>query len=212
LSDLHGALALVLPWLDRYGYAAVMGALLLESFGLPLPGEAMLIAGAALAAQGELHLAPLLICAWLAAVLGDNIGFAIGHFGGRALVVRYGARIGITERRLASVEGFFHRFGGQVVLVARFFAVVRQLNGIVAGTAGMGWWRFLAYNAAGAVLWVGAWGFGVYYFGQSLAHIVARLHGLGYVIGLIALIAIVAAIALHGRRRRREELGGHAPG
>jgi membrane protein DedA with SNARE-associated domain len=76
----------------------------------------------------------------------------------------------------------------------------------------MGWWRFLAYNAAGAVLWVGAWGFGVYYFGQSLAHIVARLHGLGYVIGLIALIAIVAAIALHGRRRRREELGGHAPG
>jgi membrane protein DedA with SNARE-associated domain len=212
LSDLHDALALVLPWLDRYGYAAVMGALLLESFGLPLPGETMLIAGAALAAEGELHLAPLLICAWLAAVLGDNIGFAIGHFGGRALVVRYGARIGITERRLASVEGFFRRFGGQVVLVARFFAVVRQLNGIVAGTAGMGWWRFLAYNAAGAALWVSAWGFGVYYFGQSLAHVVARLHGLGYVIGLIALIAIVAAIVLHGRRRRREGLGGRAPG
>jgi membrane protein DedA with SNARE-associated domain len=203
LSDLHDALALVLPYVDRYGYAAVMGALLLESFGLPLPGEAMLIAGAALAAQGELHLAPLLICAWLAAVLGDNIGFAIGHFGGRALVVRYGARIGITERRLASVEGFFHRFGGQVVLVARFFAVVRQLNGTVAGTAGMGWWRFLAYNAAGAALWVGAWGFGVYYFGQSLAHVVARLHGLGYAIGLLALVVIVAAIVLHGRRHGR---------
>ena len=172
----------------------------------------MLIAGAALAAEGELHLAPLLICAWLAAVLGDNIGFAIGHFGGRRLVLRYGARIGITERRLASVEGFFRRFGGQVVLVARFFAVVRQLNGIVAGTAGMGWWRFLAYNAAGAALWVSAWGFGVYYFGQSLAHVVARLHGLGYAIGLLALVAIVAAIVLHGRRRRREGLGGRAPG
>jgi membrane protein DedA with SNARE-associated domain len=211
VSDLHDALALVAPYLDRYGYAAVAGALLLESFGLPLPGETMLIAGAALAAEGELHLAPLLICAWLAAVLGDNVGFAIGRFGGRALVVRYGARIGITESRFASVEGFFHRFGGQVVLVARFFALVRQLNGIVAGTAGMRWWRFLAYNAAGAALWVSAWGFGVYHFGQSLGHVVARLHGAAYAIGLVALLAIVAWLA-HYRRRHRTGLGRRAPG
>ena len=211
MSDLHDALALVAPYLDRYGYAAVAGALLLESFGLPLPGETMLIAGAALAAEGELHLAPLLICAWLAAVLGDNVGFAIGRFGGRALVVRYGARIGITESRFASVESFFHRFGGQVVLVARFFALVRQLNGIVAGTAGMRWWRFLAYNAAGAALWVSAWGFGVYHFGQSLGHVVARLHGSAYAIGLVALLAIVAWLA-HYRRRHRTGLGRRAPG
>ena len=145
----------------------MFGALLLELFGLPLPGEAMLIAGAALAAEGGLHLAPLLACAWFAAVLGDNIGFAIGHFGGRRLIVRYGARIGITESRLAAVEAFFRRYGGGVVLVARFFALLRQLNGIVAGSVGMGWWRFLAYNAVGAALWVSAWGFGVYYFGQT---------------------------------------------
>jgi len=213
VSDLHDTLALVAPYLDRYGYAAVAGALLLESFGLPLPGETMLIAGAALAAEGELHLGPLLICAWLAAVLGDNVGFAIGRFGGRALVLRHGARIGITERRLARVEGFFHRFGGQVVLLARFFALVRQLNGIVAGTAGMGWWRFLAYNAAGAALWVSAWGFGVYYFGQSLGHVVARLHGAGYAIGLVALVAIVALFAHYGRRHHRAaKLGNRAPG
>jgi membrane protein DedA with SNARE-associated domain len=212
LSDLHDTLALVAPYVDRYGYAAIAGALLLESFGLPLPGEAMLIAGAALAAEGELHLAPLLLSAFLAAVLGDNIGFAIGRFGGRRLVVRYGARIGITERRLASVESFFHRFGGEVVLLARFFAVVRQLNGIVAGTAGMRWWRFLAYNAAGAALWVSAWGFGVYYFGQSLAHLAARLHGNAYALGLVALLAIVAGVVLHGRRHRQAaELGGRAP-
>jgi len=211
VSELQDSLALVAPYLDRYGYAAIVGALLLESFGLPLPGETMLIAGAALAAEGELHLAPLLICAWLAAVLGDNVGFAIGRFGGRALVVRYGARIGITESRFASVESFFHRFGGQVVLVARFFALVRQLNGIVAGTAGMRWWRFLAYNAAGAALWVSAWGFGVYHFGQSLGHVVARLHGSAYAIGLVALLAIVAWLA-HYRRRHRTGLGRRAPG
>jgi membrane protein DedA with SNARE-associated domain len=203
LSDLHDALSLVAPYLDRYGYAAVVGALLLESFGLPLPGETMLIAGAALAADGHLHLAPLLACAWAAAVVGDNLGFALGRFGGRRLIVGYGTRIGITEERLSRVEGFFHRFGGGVVLVARFFALVRQLNGIAAGTAGMGWWRFLACNAVGAALWVSAWGLGVYYFGQSLGHVVARLHGLGYAIGLIGLVAIVTAVVLYGRRHRR---------
>jgi membrane protein DedA with SNARE-associated domain len=203
LGDLDAAIALVAPYLDRYGYAAVFGALLLESFGLPLPGEAMLIAGAALAADGELHLAPLLAYAWLAAVVGDNIGFAIGRFGGRPLIVRYGARIGITESRLARVETFFRRYGGQVVLIARFFALLRQLNGIVAGSVGMDWWRFVAFNAAGAALWVSAWCFSVYYFGQSLGHAVARFHGLGHGIGLIALVLIAAAIVLHGRRRGR---------
>jgi len=99
------------------------------------------------------------------------------------------------------------------VLLARFFALVRQLNGIVAGTAGMGWWRFLAYNAAGAALWVSAWGFGVYYFGQSLGHVVARLHGAGYAIGLVALVAIVALFAHYGRRHHRAaKLGNRAPG
>jgi membrane protein DedA with SNARE-associated domain len=199
LGELRDALGAVEPYLDRYGYAAVVGALLLESFGLPLPGEAMLIAGAALAAEGGLRLAPLLASAWFAAVLGDNIGFAIGHFGGRRLIVRHGARIGITERRLAAVEAFFRRYGGGVVLVARFFALLRQLNGIVAGSAGMSWWRFLAYNAVGAALWVSAWGFGVYYFGQSLGHVVARIHGSGYAFGLVALVVIVAVVALYSR-------------
>ena len=209
MSDLHDALALVAPYLERYGYVAVVGALLLESFGLPLPGEAMLIAGAALAADGALQLGPLLLCAWLAAVLGDNIGFAIGRFGGRRLILRYGARIGITEGRLARVEAFFARFGAQIVLVARFFALLRQLNGLVAGTVGMGWWRFLAFNALGAALWVSAWGFGVYYFGQSLGHAVARFHGLGYGIGLLAVALVVAAVLLHGRRRNRTPEPGH---
>jgi membrane protein DedA with SNARE-associated domain len=203
LSDLHDALALVAPYLERYGYAAVVGALLLESFGLPLPGETMLIAGSALAAEGQLHLVPLLAYAWAAAVAGDNLGFAIGRFGGRRLILRYGARIGITESRLARVEAFFHRYGGGVVLLARFFALLRQLNGLVAGTVGMRWWRFLAYNATGAALWVGAWGLGVYYFGQSLGHVVARIHGLGYVIGLVVLIGIVVAVVRYGRRRPR---------
>jgi membrane protein DedA with SNARE-associated domain len=204
LNHLHDVIAPVAPYLDRYGYGAVFGGLLLESFGLPLRGETMLIAGAVLAAEGELSLAPLLACAWLAAVMGDNIGFAIGRFGGRRLIVRYGARIGLTESRLARVEAFFRRYGGEVVLVARFFAVLRQLNGIVAGSVGMSWWRFLPYNAVGAALWVSAWGFGVYCFGQMLGHVLTRIHGLGYVIGLLGLVLAVGGIALYGWRRGQE--------
>jgi membrane protein DedA with SNARE-associated domain len=209
VSELHDAIGLAAPYLNRYGYAAVFGALLLESFGLPLPGEAMLIAGAALAAEGELHLLPLLASAWLAAVLGDNIGFAIGHFGGRRLIVRHGARIGITESRLAAVEMFFQRYGGGVVLVARFFALLRQLNGIVAGSLGMSWWRFLAYNAVGAALWVGAWGIGVYTIGERLGALAPWVHRLGYLaIGVTALV-LAAGIVVHARRRRTEH-GGEA--
>jgi membrane protein DedA with SNARE-associated domain len=195
-------LAEIAPYLQQYGYVAVLVGVLLESFGLPLPGETLLIAGAALAAEGKLHIAPLLGCAWLAAVLGDNIGFALGHFGGRRLILRYGAKIGITERRLARVEAFFDRFGGEVVLIARFFAVARQLNGIVAGSVGMGWWRFLAYNAIGAALWVGAWGLGVYLFGQQLAQALPWVHRFGYLaIGLITLLAVGAGLVLLVRRR-----------
>jgi membrane protein DedA with SNARE-associated domain len=209
VSDLHDAIGLAAPYLHRYGYAAVFGALLLEAFGLPLPGEAMLIAGAALAAESELHLLPLLACAWLAAVLGDNLGFAIGHFGGRRLIVRHGARIGITESRLAAVEMFFQRYGGVVVLVARFFALLRQLNGIVAGSLGMSWWRFLAYNAVGAALWVGAWGIGVYTIGERLGALAPWVHRLGYLaIGVTALV-LAAGIVVHARRRRTEH-GGEA--
>jgi membrane protein DedA with SNARE-associated domain len=200
MAGLPEPLAGIAPWLDQYGYLAVAGGILLESFGVPLPGETMLIAAAALAANGGFRLVPLLASAWIAAVIGDNIGFAIGHFGGRRLVVRYGARVGITDARLDRVEKFFERFGGEVVLVARFFAVARQLNGIVAGTVGMNWWRFLVYNGIGAALWVGAWGGGAYALGDKLTGLAPWVHRFGYLaLGLLAL-ALIAGVVLHRRR------------
>jgi membrane protein DedA with SNARE-associated domain len=200
MTGLPEPLAGIASWLDQYGYLAVSLGILLESFGVPLPGETMLIASAAVAAKGGLELVPLLACAWAAAVLGDNIGFAIGHFGGRRLVVRYAARIGITDARLDKVEQFFERFGGEVVLIARFFAIARQLNGIVAGTVGMNWWRFLVYNAIGAALWVGAWGGGVYALGERLGAFAPWIHRFGYLaLGLVA-VALVAGAVLHWRR------------
>ena len=166
---LHYYMATALPYIEHYGYAAVFLGILVEDFALPAPGESLLITAAFLAAHGKLHIAPLLLLAWLGAVLGDNIGYAIGRFGGRVAVLRFGSYVGMNAAHLARVEHFFAHYGGWLVMFARFVAVLRQLNGIVAGLANMPWWRFLLFNALGAALWVGAWGMGAYYLGQRIS-------------------------------------------
>ena len=199
MSDL---LTTVRPYLDQYGYWALFGAILLEDFGMPVPGETLLIASALLASQGQMHLVPLLLIAWAAAVTGDNIGYAIGRFGGRKLVLRYGNYVLINEQRLQKAEGFFRRYGGTVVVVARFLAVLRQLNGIVAGTVKMNWRRFLSYNILGAALWVSFWGMLFYELGEK-----AFSFGAGFKTGqyflLGGLVAAAVVLAVHLLRRRK---------
>ena len=104
-----------------------------------------------------MNIAVVFVVAVLGAIIGDNIGFAIGHFGGRPLAERFGRYILLTPERLDRAEGFFNRHGGKVVTVARFIEGLRQINGLLAGIAGMHWLKFLGYNALGAVLWVGTW-------------------------------------------------------
>lgn len=144
--------------------------------------------------------------AWAAAVLGDNVGYAIGRFGGRRLVVRHGARVGISAERLNKTERFFAHYGPEVVIVARFFPVLRQLNGITAGSARMGWKRFVVYNALGALLWVGAWSAGVYYFGHQIEAWLLRVPTVGlWLAGALALtlLATIAYWAISKRSHNR---------
>jgi len=154
---LPGFLNSLAPTLDHYGYLAVAGFVFLEDFGVPLPGETILIAAAVYAGAGRLNPVVVGIVAVVAAVLGDNVGFAIGHFAGRAAIVRWGRYVMLTEERLARAEQFFNHHGGKVIVVARFIEGLRQANGIVAGASEMSWLRFLPFNALGAALWVGTW-------------------------------------------------------
>ena len=131
----HGFFAGVNHYIEHYGYLAVALGILLEDFGLPTPGEMLLITGAISASTGALNVYLLLLLAWVGAVIGDNIGYAIGHFGGHHLMVRYGGRIGITRDRLKQVEAFFEHYGGWVIVFARFVVILRQFNGIVAGNS-----------------------------------------------------------------------------
>ena len=190
------------PVLEHYGYLAVGGLVLLEDFGVPVPGEVLLIAAAVFAGSGNMNIAVVFVVAVLGAIIGDNIGFAIGHFGGRPLAERFGRYILLTPERLDRAEGFFNRHGGKVVTVARFIEGLRQINGLLAGIAGMHWLTFLGYNALGAVLWVGTWAGLGYLAGDNIVEIYAEFERYKwYVIG--ALAVVVAIVITHRVRRRR---------
>ncbi len=195
------------PYLRSYGYLAVFVGVLIESFGIPAPGETLVIASGMLASQGRMSVLVLPL-AWAAAVIGDNIGYAIGHFGGRRLVVRYGPRIGVQPMHIERVEHFFRRFGGGIVALARFFDVLRQLNGVVAGLSGMRWWAFLVWNALGAAAWIGVWGVGAYFLGDHLALVLRLFHRWQpYVIG-VGVVAVAGLLGyLFWRHRPRSSRG-----
>ncbi len=178
-----------------YGYLAVFLGIFFEDFGLPTPGETMLIAGAVLASHGSLSTYCLLLVAWIGAVTGDSIGYLIGAKGGNRLLTRYGARIGITEERLKRVEAFFARYGDIVVVFARFFLILRQFNGIVAGTLEMPWPRFLLYKAVGAALWVGFWGGATYWIGRQFFEYLRPSGWTGRTVLAIIALGVVALIA-----------------
>jgi membrane protein DedA with SNARE-associated domain len=197
--------------LDHYGYLAVFVLVMLEDFGIPVPGETVLIAAAIYAGHQQLNVVAVGVIAFVAAVIGDNIGFAIGHYGGRALVVRWGRYVFITEERLVKAEYFFNRHGGKIIVVARFIEGLRQANGIIAGISGMRWIRFVAFNALGAALWVGTWVSVGYLAGnhiETIYHYITQYS----LYALIALVLVLAALIVRyvlGRRRRadRQEAG-----
>jgi membrane protein DedA with SNARE-associated domain len=189
------------PVLEHYGYLAVGGFVLLEDFGVPVPGEMILIAAAVFAGSGHMNIALVILVAVLGAVIGDNIGFAVGHFGGRPLVERFGRYVFLTPERLDHAEEYFNEHGGKIVAIARFIEGLRQLNGFLAGIVGMHWAKFLAFNALGAVLWVCTWAGVGYLAGENIVEIYAAFdHYRWYV---IAALAVVVAILITRRVRRR---------
>ena len=189
--------------LNHFGYWAVLLLVMIEDFGIPVPGETVLIAASLYAGAGKLNVVAVGVTGFAAAVIGDNIGFAIGHFGGRAVVLRWGRYVRLTEERLDRAEAFFARHGAWIITVARFIEVLRQVNGIIAGITDMRWRRFLAFNALGAALWVGTWVSLGYLAGSHIGTIYHYITEYS-LYALIALAVLLAGyIAWHVLRRRR---------
>ncbi|WP_018185472.1 DedA family protein [Kaistia granuli] len=159
---MQDGLALIEPYIAAYGSFAIFVIIYFEALGAPLPGESALVAIAALATKGDINLVHALFAAFCGAVLGDSTGYAIGHFGGRPLLLRFGHYIKLTPERLTRIETMFRVHGAWIVMGARFVNVLRQLNGLVAGAVAMPWPRFLVANTIGAAAWVLVWGVGPY--------------------------------------------------
>src|SRR4051812_41944930 len=143
----------ILSLIGHYGYLIVFFGVMLESMGVPLPGETILLASGFLAQQGTLNLGYAIICGSLGAVNGDQIGYWIGREGGRPFVLRWGRYVLITPERLSHVERFFARHGGKTVFLARFVAGLRVFGALIAGISRMPWRTFFLYNALGGATW-----------------------------------------------------------
>jgi membrane protein DedA with SNARE-associated domain len=209
-QHLPGVLHTLEPTLNQYGYLAVAGLVLIEDFGVPVPGETVLILGAVYAGSGRLNIVLVALLGFLGAVLGDNIGFAVGHFGGRRLVERYGRYVFLTPERLDRATRFFERHGGKIIVVARFIEGLRQANGIIAGTTGMHWARFLLFNAIGAALWVAVWTSIGYFSGSHINTIYndATRYDTYLAIAVGALLlAYIARRVVRARRARASDAG-----
>jgi membrane protein DedA with SNARE-associated domain len=202
--ELPGFLGSLAPVLNHYGYLAVAVLVLVEDFGIPVPGETILIAAALYAGAGRLNVVAVGVIAFICAIIGDNIGFLIGHFGGRALALRYGKYVFLTPARLDKTEQFFEHHGGKIIVAARFIEGLRQANGIVAGITGMHWKRFIPFNALGAALWVGLWVSVGYLAGSHITTIYEQITRYSLYVLIAVVVAVAVLIGLRVRKHRRE--------
>jgi len=177
-------------FLATYGYWAIAGTVGLESVGIPLPGETILIAAAALAgATHQLNIVWIIVAAAAGAIVGDSIGFWIGRNLGLSLLKRYGGHVGLSAPRLKLGRYLFLRHGGKVVFFGRFISLLRTLAALFAGANRMHWPRFLVFNASGGIVWATAYGLSAYYAAKLLKQISGPISLGLLVLGMIGVIA-----------------------
>jgi membrane protein DedA with SNARE-associated domain len=180
----------VTHFFTHHGLPLLFLVVMLESFGVPLPGETALIAFGVLASQGNYGIEWVIVVAAAGAIVGDNLGYwLIGRLGGRALFHRWRWLSRYADRVLPRAEQLMQRHGGKTVFFGRFITVLRYTAAWIAGIGRMDWKMFLFWNAAGGIVWATAVGLVAYYAGHTAADAIQRY-------GLYAAAAIVAAIVL----------------
>lgn len=197
---------LIEEWLRSWGYIAIFIPLMLETAGVPFPGGTILLIASAVSSRGVLNPFGVAAVASLAAIIGDNIGFCIGRYGGRRVVNRL-SRFAHVESGVAWTERFFALHGGKAVVLARWTAGLRIFGAWVAGMSTMRWRTFLMWNILGGVTWACTLTALGYAFGESIER-VEQVLGVGgaIVFAIIVIAAVVVAMrALRRRQRARAE-------
>ena len=191
--------------LAAYGYLAVFVFVGVESIGIPIPGETMLVTAAIYAGTtGRLSIFWVIVASSAGAILGDNIGYLIGRTGGYRLVKRYGRYIRLEENRLRLGQYLFHLHGPKVVFFGRFFSVLRIFAAFLAGVNHMHWRRFLIFNAAGGIIWSTLYGVAAYLLGQQLLRLSGPVDTALAVAGVIVIIAVIVFLRRNEARLQRE--------
>ena len=187
-------------FITQHGLPLLFLVVMVESFGVPLPGETALILFGVLAGQGHYNIAVVIAVAAAGAIVGDNLGYwIIGRWGGRRLFERWGWLKRYTDRVLPRAEDLIAKHGGKVVFFGRFITVLRYTAAWVAGLGRMHWVRFLFFNAAGGIAWATLVGLVAYYGGKSAADAIAR-YGI-YAFGVLAVLLILFYLATHFGKR-----------
>ena len=175
-----------------YGYWAVALALLCENAGIPVPGETTLLLASFLAySEHKLHLGWIIVVATCAATLGDNLGYAIGLYGGRRLLDRYQNFFRIPQRTLQNGERLFVRYGPAAIFFARFIVGMRVFAGPLAGVLRMPWRAFVVFNFLGASLWVSVIASAGYLFGRHWRDLIRALQRFNLAALIVAVIVIL---------------------
>jgi membrane protein DedA with SNARE-associated domain len=201
--------------LGYFGYAAVVLFIMIESSGIPFPGETMLLFASFTAGLPGSHLLIfwVLVAAASGAIIGDNLGYLAGRYGGRPFALRFGKYFFLKEHHLDSAEQFFVKHGDKTVFFGRFVAVLRAWAAFLAGVNKMTWPKFLLYNAAGGICWATLMGLLAYYAGHFLKDF-SEVEGIGRWLGFAALAVVVGPviylIVRHKLRARKAKRAGSA--
>jgi membrane protein DedA with SNARE-associated domain len=179
----------------------------IESMGIPIPGETVLVIAAVVASRGTLVPWQVALCAWAGAVIGDNIGYSLGHHYGDRFWTLPGIRRFYHPARVAKAESFFTRRSGWVVVfIARFIAILRIFAGPIAGITHMRWRAFMLANALGAAIWVAAVMTVGLLVGSNIDRAIKIVEGAGYIgLGLFVLLIIVVTATWYLRECKRRK-------
>jgi membrane protein DedA with SNARE-associated domain len=183
-------------------YLVVGGVIGVESLGIPLPGEIALVSAALLTASGVTNVWWVAVAASAGAIVGDSIGYAIGHRGGRPMLERLGKRFPahLGPEHLARAEQTFQRWGVWAIFFGRFIALLRILAGPLAGALRVPYPKFLLANAAGGILWAGGTAFTIYAAGKAAEK---WLSGFSWVALVLAIVAGICTTLILRQRARR---------
>ncbi|MGH7760691.1 MAG: DedA family protein [Candidatus Dormibacteraceae bacterium] len=184
---------------DALGYPAAGLGILIESSGIPFPGEVLLLAAAAWAAASHHSIVLVILFGFLGATAGADIGYVLGFKGGRPFVERFGSIFRIRPEHIARSELFFARHGDKAVLAARFVLGLRTWGSMLAGMSRMPFWRFQLFSAMGGLAWATAIGLAGYLLGSNLPLLESIIRDIG--LGGLALVVLLAVVLIVAARR-----------